>query len=162
VVEKELRAAERIRSEVIEVLESQIEKAEQTIRSQKDEINHLKSNIDVLMGQVRKLALFANGTKFEGTTEANSTDEPMPAAADQPTVSPDVFERIANELIPIIGPLATTVVHHDVAALGESVEIFPQRRLPELLEILTKEISDENLKHTFRKRFVGNVQLLDR
>jgi len=159
VLEKELPVAATLRSEVIEALETQLEKAEQTIRDQKNEINNLKSNVDVLVGQIRKLA--GNRTQFERTTEAKTGDEPS-TAADQATVPPDVFERIANELIPIIGPLATTVVQHDVAALGESIEIFPRKRLPELLDVLTKEILDEGLKHTFRKRFVDNVQFLDR
>jgi hypothetical protein len=48
--------------------------------------------------------------------------------------------------------MASVIVRHDVAALGESMEKFPRARVTELLESVTKEISNENLKIDFRKR----------
>ena len=77
-------------------------------------------------------------------------------------VSPDIFQRIITELSEatnIIGQLASLIVHQQAKALGECVEKFPRARLPELLERLTQEISDENLQINFRQRIADSAQI---
>ena len=39
-----------------------------------------------------------------------------------------------------------------IGTLGESIEKFPKARVPELVKILSEEITDENMKIGFRKR----------
>ena len=277
-VKKEIQPPEQVTETLQEnfaMLETKLKEAEETIRSRDNEINNLKSNVDVLVGQVRKLALANKQAKTEATTETNPTEQPMensnteiaaleariteiqenvrqkestikaleqnliakiqdietqlrnkekllvdrdrqvndlesqlktlisrmkkmssflrqaealaridaqdhgtagagqlnkkkenlakaqfngprvtPAAADQTTVSADFFDRIIQELSQMIGPMAPTIVRHDVAALGESFERFPKSRLAELLDIVSEDILNENLKHIFRERFV--------
>jgi len=51
----------------------------------------------------------------------------------------------------VLGPKASTVVRDHVAALGESMERFPKARVKELIEIVSQEIPDDNLKIGFRE-----------
>jgi hypothetical protein len=72
------------------------------------------------------------------------------------TVSPDAFARMIAEfskLTNVIGSIASLIVRDHVRALGESMQEFPQTRLTDLLESLSREISDDNLKADFRERF---------
>jgi chromosome segregation ATPase len=72
------------------------------------------------------------------------------------TVSPEAFVRIVTEFSKfanVIENIASLIVRDHVRTLGESMEEFPQKRLPELLESLSKEISDNKLKADFRERF---------
>jgi DNA repair exonuclease SbcCD ATPase subunit len=75
------------------------------------------------------------------------------------TVSQDTFDRMIaefSELTNVIGSIAALIVRDHVRALGESMKEFPQTRLTELVESLSRQISDDKLKADFRKRF-GNV-----
>jgi hypothetical protein len=77
-------------------------------------------------------------------------------------VSPEIFQRIISELAQVtnvMAPLASLLVHQQAKALGESVEKFPRTRLPELLEGLVKEISDENRQIDFRQRLAQSAQI---
>jgi hypothetical protein len=77
-------------------------------------------------------------------------------------VSPHLFQRITSELTEVtgvMGPIASIIVRDHVLGLGESMEKFPKTRLPELLESLSKEILDENLKIDFRERLAHNGQI---
>src|SRR5215510_9056204 len=75
------------------------------------------------------------------------------------TVSQDAFARITAEfskLTNVMESIAPLIVRDHVRGLGESMEEFPQTRLTELVESLSREISDAKLKADFRKRF-GNA-----
>ena len=87
---------------------------------------------------------------------------PIVADAAGEMVSPEIFQRIINELAQVtnvMAPLASLLVHQQAKALGESVEKFPRTRLPELLEGLVKEISDENRQIDFRQRLAQSAQI---
>jgi chromosome segregation ATPase len=76
--------------------------------------------------------------------------------AGRETVTPEAFVRIVTEFSKfanVIENIASLIVRDHVRTLGESMEQFPQKRLPELLESLSKEISDNTLKADFRARF---------
>jgi chromosome segregation ATPase len=80
---------------------------------------------------------------------ANETD------ATQGTLARDAFDRIIGELgeiTNVMDTMASLIVRDHVKALGESMERFPKKRLPELLDNLSREISDEKLKTRFRER----------
>jgi predicted nucleic acid-binding Zn-ribbon protein len=71
-------------------------------------------------------------------------------------VSQQAFEGIIaqfSEFANVIRSIASLIIRHHVRALGESMEEFPQARLSELLESLSREISDDKLKADFRDRF---------
>ncbi len=78
-------------------------------------------------------------------------------------VPPGLIQRITGELAEVTGvmsALAAVIVSQQVAALGESLDKFPQTRLPELLESLAKEISDERQQSAFRGRLARNAQAI--
>src|SRR2546427_500460 len=84
-------------------------------------------------------------------------------AAEVEMVSPEIFQRIISELVQVtnvMAPVASLIVRQQAKALGESVEKFPRTRLPELLEGLAKEISDdENGQIDFRQRLAQSAQI---
>jgi hypothetical protein len=109
----------------------------------------------------------ANGA-LEGdqlkTAEEKPTALRFPATAVTPiateaapeTVSQDAFNRMIaefGELTNVMGSIASLIVRDHVRALGESMEEFPQTRLTKLVESLSKEISDDELKADFCERF---------
>ena len=72
------------------------------------------------------------------------------------TVSPAVFVGIIAEFSKfanVIETIASLIVRDHVKTLGESMEKFPPKRLPELLESLSNEISHNECETAFRERF---------
>ena len=59
------------------------------------------------------------------------------------------FSKFAN----VIENIAFLIIRDHVRTLGESMEEFPQKRLPELIESLSNEISHTKLKADFLARF---------
>jgi chromosome segregation ATPase len=142
------------------------------------EINDLKSQLKLLTKGIEEMSSFFR--QAEALTVAKDQDggavEAAPGAgerhpadvqsevakatanvndATRQFVSPEILERITGELAEVTGvmnPLALVIVRQQVAALGESMEKFPKLRLPELLENLAKEISDDKRKIDFRER----------
>jgi chromosome segregation ATPase len=79
----------------------------------------------------------------------------VPEAAPQ-IVSQYAFDRMTtefSELSNVMGSIASLIIRDQVRAFGESMEGFPQARLTELVESLSKTISDEELKADFCRRF---------
>jgi chromosome segregation ATPase len=71
------------------------------------------------------------------------------------TVPREAFDRLIDEIAKhtkVMPPLASLVVLDHVEALGESMHDFPQRRLTELLDALSREISDDKVRTGFRER----------
>jgi DNA repair exonuclease SbcCD ATPase subunit len=111
----------------------------------------------------------ANGTVIEHeqseTDEEKSTAFEFQAAAVMPVateaapqiVSPYAFDRMTaefSELSNVMGSIASLIIRDHVRAFGESMEEFPKARLTELVESLSKNISDDELKADFCRRFV--------
>lgn len=113
--------------------------------------------------QAQAEAKIAAGEAGETVQEKSSTFQSARVAtivteAARETVSPDVFVRIVAEFSKfanVIENMASLIVRDHVRALGESMEEFPQKRLPELLESLSAEISHNKLKADFRERFAS-------
>ena len=110
----------------------------------------------------------ANGTVVERvqseTDEEKSTAFQFDAAGVMPvateaapqTVSPYAFDRMTaefSELSNVMGSIASLIIRDHVRAFGESMEEFPKARLRELVESLSKTISDDKLKADFCQRF---------
>jgi hypothetical protein len=87
---------------------------------------------------------------------------PIVANAPGEIVSPEIFQRIISELTQVtnvMAPLASLIVRQHAKALGESMEKFSRTRLPELLQSLAKELSDENRQIDFRQRLTQSAQI---
>jgi hypothetical protein len=116
--------------------------------------------------QTQAMAKIVAGESGETVEEKSSTFQsagvtPFLTEAARETVSPEVFVGIIAEFSKfanVIETIAALIVRDHVKTLGESMEKFPQRRLPELLESLSNEIPNDKLKADFRER-LGSVNL---
>ena len=159
--------------------ENELKNKESLLAGRDAEINYLGSKLQVLTGKIQKLSSFLKQAEALATvepqqmsilalSEALSEVEKMPAkipvvmsneqtTAAKETVGPELFNLMRQELAKIVGPQAETILCERVAALGESMDSFPKRRLYDLLETLSKEIKNEQLRIGFRKWFVKHV-----
>jgi DNA repair exonuclease SbcCD ATPase subunit len=161
----------------IQQLESQARNKDHLLASRVKEIDDLTSQLEALKNGIKNMSSFSRQTESLSTIEAQAIGTGVPSVQakteekqaalqssnpivpakntddlNQQTVSPDFFNRLTNELAAVLGPMASMIIRHDVAALGESMEGFPKVRVTELLESVTKEIANERLKIAFRTR----------
>jgi hypothetical protein len=87
----------------------------------------------------------------------NSELASQAADAAPQTLSRLFFNHVISELAEVLGPFSLIIVRDHVRALGESMETFPRARVMELVETLSKEITDEKLKVRFRERVVEKL-----
>jgi hypothetical protein len=73
-------------------------------------------------------------------------------------VPPGFFNRMVDKLTEYVGPMAPMIVYDQIGALGESPDAFPQARLQELIESVTREISDQRLKVPFRQQMSEEIR----
>ena len=81
---------------------------------------------------------------------------PIVTEAAPQTVSAYAFDRMItefSELSNVMVSIASLIIRDHVRAFGESMEEFPQARFPELVQSLSKTISDDKLKADFCQRF---------
>jgi DNA repair exonuclease SbcCD ATPase subunit len=168
-----------------QAFESMVKDKQELVTRRDAEINDLKSQLKRLTKAIGEVSSFFRQaealTGFEAQDASTAAEKqtaavaeekpaaeakvatvpPIPPDAPGEMVAPEIFQRITNELAEVtdvIGPLASLIVRRQVKALGESIEKFPRRRLPELLESLAKEISDEKQQIDFRERLAQNAQ----
>jgi chromosome segregation ATPase len=165
--------------------EATLKSKDESLAQRDSEIANLKARLNRLTKGISDVSLLFKEAEAMTGVKTHKTDrnEPPPEIADpaisnrpqndekimrilpdalSETVSAETFQRITRELgqaTNVIGPLASLMVHQQAKALGESVEKFPRARLPELLEGLAKEISDENLQMYFLQHFTQNERL---
>jgi len=171
----------------IKNLQNDLKKKDETLATRGNEINDLKSQLKRLTKGIGEMSSFFRQAEaladIEGQDVSTAAqNEPVDEVEEKPVavqsniarvtpnvadaagemVSPEIFQRIINELAQVtnvMAPLASLLVHQQAKALGESVEKFPRTRLPELLEGLVKEISDENRQIDFRQRLAQSAQI---
>jgi chromosome segregation ATPase len=171
----------------VQELESTIKHQQVLLQHRGSEINDLKSQLKRLTKGLSEVSSFFRKaealTGFEGE-DLSTADQhermgqveekqaaalpnnatvvpPVPAAA-QEMVSAEIIQRIVNELAGIaniIAPLASLMVRQQAKALGESVEKFPQNRLPQLLEGLAQEVSNGDPKLDCRQRLAQSARI---
>lgn len=71
------------------------------------------------------------------------------------TVSPAFFNQLEKILITFIGPVATYVINDTLMELNAERSKFPETMVPELVELLSEEISDEAKKIEFQKQMLN-------
>ena len=106
--------------------------------------------------QLQRNETTANMAQAFATLQARATARITEAARE--TVPPEAFVRIVAEFsrfANVIENVASLIIRDHVRTLGESMEEFPQKRLPELLESVSNEISHNKLKADFRDRFAS-------
>jgi len=73
-------------------------------------------------------------------------------------ISPDFFDRMTRALTEAMGPMAPVVVKDQIAKLGESKARFPMTRLPDLMQLLNREILSEGLRRRFEEQIARQIQ----
>jgi len=140
------------------------------------QINDLQAQLKILTGGIKNMSSFFRQAEVLAAVETKDINVPLSgkesqhkngelgaphvvkdrnvpprtALPVQEYVSSEVFDRLSGELTRVIGPMAPLVISGHVTACGESMEKFPKGRLTELLEILSKEILDKNLRSDFQ------------
>jgi len=156
---------------------AQLDEKEKLTAARDAELIDVKAQLDVFTRWVQEMPSLAktgapalpqqNGSstveRTNGTEKRSLVREPKPQAlparspyANQ-TVAPAFFDLMIRELTLIKGPSASAAVRDHVTGLGESIEQFPRSRLAELLEALSKDIINDDLKIAFRKWFVKHA-----
>ena len=171
----------------VQEFESMVKDKQELLTRRDAEINDLKSQLKRLTKGIGEMSSFFRQAEaladIEGQDVSTAVqNEPVDEVEEKPVavqsnivrvtpivadaagemVSSEIFQRIINELAQVtnvMAPLASLLVHQQAKALGESVEKFPRTRLPELLESLVKEISDENRQIDFRQRLAQSAQI---
>jgi capsular exopolysaccharide synthesis family protein len=90
----------------------------------------------------------SNARKFSRfPTEVSENLPAFPSAKrpDAVAVSQQSLSQLTEALTEAIGPIAPLVIREQIAALGESESVFPQRRIGELLERLYGELTNDGL-----------------
>jgi general secretion pathway protein A len=80
--------------------------------------------------------------------------------AKEPTVPPQFFGRMSRAAAAAIGPMAHVIVRDQISALGESRDAFPQKKLGELIQSVSREISNESMKASFQEAMVREMTAL--
>jgi capsular exopolysaccharide synthesis family protein len=75
-------------------------------------------------------------------------------------VSREFFDHLTSELFEAAGPMAPLIIRDQIALLGESLESFPKSRLMELIELISTEILNQQLKRSFRQAISSEVRSL--
>jgi len=112
-IEDAEQAAQTLRDKIT-ALQAKLEEAEGTIRKQDSELKNLTANVDVLVGQIRKLTQSSKPPQPESVTKTGD--------AEQLTESPNA--KIAN-LEARITEIQQTLLHRESAieALGKSLSV---------------------------------------
>ena len=73
-------------------------------------------------------------------------------------VSPQFLDYMISALTEAMGPMASVIVYEQIAAMGESVTEFPKRRVVELIEQTTREISSESAKANCKRAMLEGMR----
>ena len=166
-----IKELEQNLSAKIRDLENQLRNKEKLLTSRDRRVNDLESQVKFLTGGIKEMSSFFRQTEGLADSEMQDpggqlkTEQEKPGTsqfkdagftsdtthAPQEILSPDFFDRMTHELIQAIGPFASMILRDDVKALGESIETFPKARLTELIDMISKEILNEDMKIGFRK-----------
>jgi chromosome segregation ATPase len=131
----------------------------------KAQTNGMKeSKVEALVGiQAQALSAVVGGEQLKTGEEIATTFHFQDAGvtstateAERETVSQDDFHRVIagfSELANVIESIASLIVRDHVRDFGESMEEFPQGRLPELVASLSREMADDQAKGEFCERF---------
>ena len=163
--ESAVQKMEESQTAKIHSLEDALKKNNETLQSRDAEINDLKSQVQLLTRGVMEMSSFFKQAEALAAVDKQNggtvvVSEPMNGVQEKPadtelkgaavasnrihaaqqTVPPDFFERVTHEFTQIMGPMAPIIIRDKVASLGESMEKFPNPRVRQLIEVLSKQI----------------------
>jgi len=149
----------------IKDLESQLRANEKILAGRHAQISDLQAQLKTLTHGIQEMSSFfkhaeslaaVDGRGALQSDQTNGGAEKPPAsrfgASAEAAVPREFFDDLTRELTEVLGPIASVVVRDHVASFGASMENFPRSRVPDLLQIISQEILDEDRKITFRER----------
>jgi hypothetical protein len=74
------------------------------------------------------------------------------------SVASDFFENLENELVQLIGPVASIIIDDVVEAFGESRKTFPKDKVPGLVESISNEIYDPQKQVAFQQLMLRQIR----
>jgi hypothetical protein len=80
--------------------------------------------------------------------------------AEGATVSPQIFDYMTRAATKAMGPMAYLVIRDQISALGESRDAFPQTKLRELIELVSREILNEMMRARFQNTMLQEIDAL--
>jgi len=86
--------------------------------------------------------------------EAGSDRRAEPVSASVPE---ELFQAMTSALTEATGPMAAVILRDHLVAMGESKGTFPMRRLEQLLDQISGEIANENLRERFQRRMCEEI-----
>jgi hypothetical protein len=158
-------------------LENHTKKNGELLAEREKQVNELKSKLKLVKNGIKESSSFFRqaeealstvdaeepGTPFPSDEWTRREDKPVGVEVNggagtsnaldgsQEIVPQKFFDRMTVALTHVLGRKAAKVVRDHVEALGESTERFPKARVTELIEAVSREIPDENMKIGFRE-----------
>jgi type II secretory pathway predicted ATPase ExeA len=145
------------------------------IREVAEDLN-ITTNAEARFKSIRQLINNANGNGSAQGFSAGSVEnrsavtrlEPKPLVLKQPPKSsssttsvPSTFlDALTAVLTEAMGPMAKIVLRDQLRILGESYERFPHRKVEMLLESVSREILDEEMREQFRQQMVERIRTM--
>lgn len=80
--------------------------------------------------------------------------------ADQIYVSEELFNKIEESLVKIIGPVANYLIEDVMWELNESRDKFDKEKVPMLIEAISQEINDEQKSVQFQQQMLNEIRNL--
>ncbi len=80
--------------------------------------------------------------------------------ASKPTgelVPPALLNRLTSILTEVMGPMASMVLRDQIEALGESRDTLPEAKLDELIALMSREISDNQVRNKFEEAMFQEI-----
>lgn len=155
-----IKAVEENLTAKIQELESELRDKETLLADQRQQIPGLKSELDHRADRVKQTSSISGEAEASAAAHSrNGGATSKISDVGRQTIPPDVFDRMIDglsELTNVMRPIASLIVRNHVDSLGESMENFPPARFADLLEALSRDISDEKLRTAFRQR-VGKL-----
>jgi hypothetical protein len=72
-------------------------------------------------------------------------------------VPPNLLNRLTSILTEVMGPMAPLVLRDQIESLGESRERFPEDKLDELIALVSREISDSQLRNKVEESMLQEI-----
>lgn len=73
-------------------------------------------------------------------------------------VDEDFLQQLSENFTEILGPMAPVIIEDEAAAMGESLQTFPQEKAAELVERISTEISDDQKRTEFLRLMLEFLQ----
>jgi general secretion pathway protein A len=77
-----------------------------------------------------------------------------------PAVSLQFFDRMTRAATEAMGPMANRILRDQISALGESRDAFPQKKLAELILLVSREILNQTMRDRFQNTMLREIGAL--